>query len=65
MFIIAKDGTVAYEGAIDDKASTDPADIPGARNYVAQALDEILAGKPVSIPATRSYGCGVKYKKGL
>jgi peroxiredoxin len=61
MFILAKDGTLAYAGAIDDKPSTDAADIAGAHNYVAAALDELLAGKPVSVPETRSYGCSVKY----
>jgi peroxiredoxin len=62
MVVLAKDGTVAYEGAIDDKPSTDPADVPIAHNYVAAALDEIMAGKAVSVPQTRSYGCSVKYK---
>jgi peroxiredoxin len=61
MVVLAKDGTLAYEGAIDDKPSTDQADIAGAHNYVAAALDELLAGKPVSVPQTRSYGCSVKY----
>lgn len=61
MVVIAKDGSVAYEGAIDDRPSTDLSDIPGAHNYVATALDEILAGKPVSVPQTRSYGCSIKY----
>jgi peroxiredoxin len=62
MVVLAKDGTVAYEGAIDDKPSTDVADIPGAHNYVAAALDELMAGQPVSVPQTRSYGCSIKYQ---
>ena len=62
MFVIAKDGTVAYEGAIDDKPSTDTADVAGAHNYVSAALDELMAGKPVSVTQTRSYGCSVKYR---
>ena len=61
MFIVGKDGTLIYAGAIDDKPSPDPADVAGAKNYVAQALDEALAGKPVSNPSTTSYGCSVKY----
>ncbi len=60
MFILDKAGKIAYQGALDDD--------PGGRkakplNYVAQALDELLAGKPVSTPKTRPYGCSVKYKK--
>lgn len=62
MVVLAKNGTVAYEGAIDDKPSTDVADIPGAHNYVAAALDELEAGKAVSVPLTRSYGCSIKYQ---
>ena len=61
LFIINPEGVVIYTGAIDDTPSADPADIPKATNYVQRALDEALAGKPVSIPQTRSYGCSVKY----
>jgi hypothetical protein len=48
-------------GAIDDKKSVDAADIAGAKNYVKQALDAAMAGKPVSEPTTAPYGCGIKY----
>jgi hypothetical protein len=50
-----------YDGAIDSKATTDQADIPSAKNYVSQALEEAIAGKPVSTPTSRPYGCSVKY----
>jgi peroxiredoxin len=62
MFIINPDGKIIYEGAIDSKASPNPADIPTSTNYVKAALDESLAGKPVSNPTTKPYGCSVKYK---
>ncbi len=62
MFVINPGGTVVYAGAIDDKPSTDQADVPKAKNYVRTALDEAMAGKPVQTAATQSYGCGVKYK---
>lgn len=62
MVIINPDGKVVYEGAIDSKATPNPADIPTSTNYVKSALDESLAGKPVSNPTTRPYGCSVKYK---
>ena len=62
MFIVDATGTLVYQGAIDDKPSTNPADAAAAKNWVAQALNEILAKKPVSVAETRSYGCGVKYK---
>ncbi len=62
MVIINPDGKIAYEGAIDSKASPNPADIPSSTNYVKAALDESLAGKSVSTPQTKPYGCSVKYK---
>ncbi len=62
MFIIDGEGKLVYQGAIDDKASYDKDDVPGAKNFVKAALDEILAGKPVSMGTTESYGCSVKYK---
>ncbi len=61
MYIIDARGTLVYMGGIDDRASTDPADIAGARNHVRAALDELKAGKPVSQASTRPYGCSVKY----
>ena len=62
MFIIDPKGILIYQGAIDDHNSADSDDIPKSKNYVAAALDEALAGKPVSASQTRPYGCGVKYK---
>ena len=61
MFIIDPNGKVAYNGAIDDKRSTDMEDIKTAKNYVVAALDEMKAGKPVTVAATAPYGCSVKY----
>jgi peroxiredoxin len=61
MFVINPDGILIYDGAIDNKPTTDLDDIPGARNYVSEALEEAMAGKSVSVPTTRPYGCSVKY----
>jgi peroxiredoxin len=61
MFVIDPKGTIAYNGAIDDKPTADPNDLKGASNYVSAALTEVMAGKPVSTPSTRPYGCSVKY----
>jgi hypothetical protein len=62
MYIINPRGTLVYMGGIDDKPSPNPADIDGARNHVLTALSELKAGKPVSVPTSRPYGCAVKYK---
>lgn len=61
LYVINPEGTLIYMGAIDDKKSVDAADVAGAKNYVKQALDEAMAGKPVSEPTTTPYGCSVKY----
>ena len=62
MFVINPEGKVIYEGAIDSKATPNPADIPSSTNYIKAALDESLAGKPVTTANTKPYGCSVKYK---
>ena len=61
MYVVNKAGTLVYAGGIDDKPTADPADIKGARNHVLAALSELKAGKPVSVPTSRPYGCSVKY----
>ena len=61
IFVIDPGGNVVYAGAIDDKRSTNPADVKTANNYVRAALTEALAGKPVSVASTTPYGCSVKY----
>jgi peroxiredoxin len=61
MYVINSAGTLVYNGGIDDRPTTDPADIAGARNHVLAALGELKAGKPVSVPTSRPYGCSVKY----
>jgi peroxiredoxin len=61
MFVIDPKGTLIYAGGIDNHKSPDPESIAGATNYVSQALDESMAGKPVSVPTAQPYGCSVKY----
>jgi peroxiredoxin len=61
MFVINPQGVVIYDGAIDDKPTTELSDVPGATNYVSLALEQAMAGKAVATAATRPYGCSVKY----
>ncbi len=61
MWVIDPKGTVIYAGGIDDKRSTNPADVKTAKNFVAAALDEAKAGKPVTVASAPPYGCSVKY----
>jgi peroxiredoxin len=62
MVVINAEGKIVYEGAIDNKATPNPADIPDSINYVKVALDESLAGKAVTTSRTKPYGCAVEYK---
>ena len=59
-FVIGKEGKIDYAGAIDNNPKLGAA---GDKNYVKMALDEILAGKPVTTSKTEPYGCSVKYAK--
>ncbi|PZQ61530.1 MAG: thioredoxin family protein [Phenylobacterium zucineum] len=61
MYVIDKTGKLVYMGGIDDKPSSDPASLQGAKNYVTAALADVKAGRPVAEAATRPYGCSVKY----
>lgn len=62
MFVIDPSGKVAYAGAIDDRRSTNPADVKTANNHVVAALSDLAAGKPVAAAATTAYGCSIKYQ---
>ncbi|MDP3223377.1 MAG: thioredoxin family protein [Rubrivivax sp.] len=64
MYIVDPKGVLVYAGGIDNKPSSNPADVATATNHVKVALAETLAGKPVTQAATRPYGCSVKYPSG-
>lgn len=61
MYLIDPQGRLIYAGGIDSIPSARVEDIARATNHVRQALDEALAGKPVSRPTTPPYGCSIKY----
>jgi peroxiredoxin len=62
MYIIDPQGKLIYSGAIDNRPTPDVEDIKGADNYVVDALTAAMAGKAVTTPYTRAYGCSVKYR---
>jgi hypothetical protein len=62
MYIIDPAGKVVYNGAIDDKRSTNVEDVKTSKNYVVAALEEMKAGKAVTTASTTPYGCTIKYK---
>ncbi len=61
MFVIDGAGRIVYMGGIDDRPYTDPASLTGAKNYVANALADLKAGRPVADPVSAPYGCSVRY----
>jgi peroxiredoxin len=63
IFIINPQGILIYDGAIDDKPTTDLEDVARAKNYVSAALEEAMAGKEVAVATSRPYGCSVKYAR--
>ena len=64
MYVIDPAGKLIYAGGIDDKRTANPADIPGAKNFVKAALGDALAGKPVATSTATPYGCSIKYEAG-
>ena len=61
MFVIDKDGNLAYAGAIDSNSSPNPKTVEGAENYVIAAVNSLAEGESVANPQTQPYGCSVKY----
>jgi AhpC/TSA family len=61
MFVIDKNGTLQYMGGIDSLATSDVADIARAEPYLKEAMLAVVQGSPVAHPATKPYGCSVKY----
>jgi peroxiredoxin len=61
MHVIDAKGGIVYTGGIDDSPLGRKKE--GVINYVDQALAELTSGKTVSTPATKPYGCSVKYAR--
>jgi peroxiredoxin len=61
IFVVDPAGKLIYQGAIDDQPTPDPASLKGADNYLNDALNAAMAGKPVAVAITKPYGCAVHY----
>jgi hypothetical protein len=61
LFVINKEGVLAYKGAIDSIPSGSERDIPKATNYVKAALESLRNGTPIAKPVTQAYGCSMKF----
>jgi peroxiredoxin len=63
MFVIDTAANIVYNGAFDNAPAGKVPDGTQYVNYVDKALTELIAGKAVSTPETKPYGCSVKYGK--
>ena len=61
MFVVNPEGNIVYMGGIDDTSTTSANRLKTARPLVDLALQEAMAGKPVTVPTSQPYGCNVKY----
>ena len=57
VFVFDKDRKLRYQGRIDSSHREAYAKVPDARN----AIDAVLAGKPVAVDKTPTVGCSVKW----
>jgi peroxiredoxin len=64
MFVIDKDGALAYMGGIDSIASADPGDIAHAEPYLKEAMLAVAQGDKPPHAVTKPYGCSIKYAAG-
>ncbi len=62
MYIISQKGELVYQGAIDNRPDADQDSIASAKNYVAEALDQLLSKQKIKVAKTKAYGCQVKYQ---
>jgi hypothetical protein len=58
-YLFDKSGRLVYHGAIDDSPG-DPREV--RRSHLQYAMDEMLAGKAVSVKESRSVGCSISRK---
>ena len=61
-YVFDKDRKLAYRGQLD--GSRPGNSIPVSGHDLRAALDEVMAGKPVSTDQQPSMGCNIKWKRG-
>jgi hypothetical protein len=58
-FLFDARGRLVYHGTIDDNAH-EPDKVE--KRYLRDAIDAVVAGKPVEIQETKSLGCSIKFR---
>ena len=59
-FVLDKERKIRYTGAIDDNIDDES---KVTKKHLRDAVDSVLAGKPVEVEETRATGCGIGYRK--
>ncbi len=59
-FVLDKERKIRYTGAIDDNIDDES---KVTKKHLRDAVDAVLAGKPVEVEETRATGCGIGYRK--
>jgi thiol-disulfide isomerase/thioredoxin len=57
-FVIDQKGVLVYVGGLDDDPKGDKGE--ATKQYVRDAIDATLAGKPVEVKEAKPYGCSIK-----
>jgi peroxiredoxin len=58
IFLFDADGKLVYHGAVDDNKDAKSVD----KRYLQDALDALLAGKPIPVAETKAVGCTIKWR---
>jgi len=59
VFVLGKDRTILYHGRIDDNSNSEKV----TSNDLSKALNELIAGKEITVKSTKSFGCTIKRKE--
>ena len=60
LFIVGKDGTLGYHGAVDNRTSPEG---DATEHYADDAISALFSGKPVEKAEVSAWGCGIKRGK--
>jgi peroxiredoxin len=63
MFIVDRDGVIQYQGRIDDQYQPGIARNEAQTHDLQDAIDELLAGKPISKPQQKAVGCLISFPR--
>ena len=63
VFVLDEQNVVRYRGQIDDQFTTDGRKPAPLRHDLAECLDELTAGRTVSVPRTEATGCAIERRR--